>query len=482
MQQHKIVEDYLNTVIPKKLSEDKKSELRAEIECHIYDRADFYMGIGYNEATAFEKAVEQMGEAEPVCEEFETIYKDSNLKAWLCFGGILVCNLLALFNGFAYFTIDTMLPPSAFLVLLSSLFAGFVILLTLHAKNHKLHNRLFAIGAATGLMFLFAIFTNAIYQPMFYGLGYNIEYFINAFTGKVFSEIPDVMAPVGAWCFLLLIIFLCIKKIRKRTNLKALAVVLIIFATANTFIFYNTEITDDYTPELYAQEAVAEYYPYYSVINENMTYAEADAYMKKEGFVDCDGYIDYAKKADVEYGEDFNYSYALEEMNEILNEALEGKEGNIYFTKVAAEEQYTKYHIVLSKDATTKVYVFDTPYSVAENKTSDALKSKECFLNLKQGDKKADVDKQIDILGFKVYEKSVKLDGKIITEYKLEFESTENIPSWKNFFDIYYREECRMKIYLKFDNGELSDGKMEYDYYNFLTEKDTNDTYTLIDE
>ena len=85
MQQRKIVEDYLNTVIPKKLSEDKKSEIRAEIECHIYDRADFYMEIGYDEATAFEKAVEQMGEAEPVRAELTAIHQDSSLKGFLLF-------------------------------------------------------------------------------------------------------------------------------------------------------------------------------------------------------------------------------------------------------------------------------------------------------------------------------------------------------------------------------------------------------------
>ncbi len=481
MQQRKIVENYLKSIIPDKISDSTKSELRAEIECHIYDRADFYMEIGYDEATAFEKAVEQMGEAEPVCEEFETIYKDSDLKAWVCFGGILICNLLALFNGFAYFTIDTMIAPSAFLVLLSSLFAGFVILLIFHAKNYKLQNRLFAIGAATGLMFLFAIFTNAIYQPMFYGLGYNIEYFISVFTGKDFSEIPGTMAPLGAWCFLLLIIFLCIKKIRKRINLKALAVVLLLFATANTFVFYNAEINYDYTPELYAQEEVAKYYPYYSAISKEMTFEQADEYLKKEGFVDCKVYKDNAKKLDEEYGEAHYYPNILDEIEYILKEKLGDKEGEIYFHKEYAEELYSEAYIVLSKDGNIKIYNFDTSYSVADNKTSDALKSKECFLKLKQGDKKADVDKQIEILGFKVYEKSVMLDGKIITEYKLELDSTENIPSWKNFFDIFYREECWIKIYLKFENGELCDGKMEYDYYNFLTEEDINDTYTLSD-
>lgn len=482
MQQRKIVEDYLKSVIPDKIPDSTKAELRAEIESHIYDKAEFYTEIGYDEETAVQKAVEEMGEGKPVREELEVIYKDSNLKAWLCFGGILICNLLALFNGFAYFTIDTMLPPSAFLVLLSSLFSGFVILLIFHAKNYKLHNRLFAIGTATGLMFLFAILTNAIYQPMFYGLGYNIAYFINVITGKVFYQIPETMAPIGAWCFLLLIIFLCIKKSRKSINLKTLSVIFLLFAIGNAFVFYNVDIVDyDYTPELYAQEEVAEYYPYYSAINEKMTFEEADTYMKKEGFIDCDGFIDYAKKEDEEYGEDFNYSYAVAEMKEILRENLDGKDGNIYFTKIAAEEQYTKVYIALSKDATTKVYVFDTSYSVADSKTSDALKSKECFLSLSQGDKKSDVDKQIDTLGFKIYEKSVKLNGKIITEYILKLDSSENIPSWKNFFDIFYREECRIKIYLQFENGVLSDGNMEYDYYNFQTEESINTIYTLSD-
>ena len=481
MQQRKIVEDYLNNVIPDKISDSTKAELREEIEGHIYDKAEFYMEIGYDEETAFKKAIVEMGEAESVKAEFYSIYEDSNLKAGLCFAGILICNLLALFNGFAYFTIDTMLPPSAFLVLLSSLFSGFVILLIFHAKNHKLYNRLFAIGSATGLMLLFAILTNAIYQPMFFGLGYNITYFINVFCDKIFDNISDVMAPVGAWCFLLLIIFLCIKSFRKKVNLKVLAVILILFATANTCIFYNAEIEYDYTPELYAQEEVAKYYPYYSSITKDMSFEKADNYLKKEGFVDCNEYTDIAKKLDVEYGEAFHYPYILDEMNYILKENLGDNKGEIYFLKEYAEELYTKTYIVLSKDEKSKIYVFDTSIAVADNTTADALKSKECFLNLNQGDKKSDVDKIIDTLGFRFFEKNTVHNNETITEYKLELDSAENIPSWKNFFDIFYREECRINVYLQFKNGILFDGKMEFDYYNFLTEEDIKATYTLSD-
>lgn len=75
MQQRKIVEDYLSSIIPDKIADSTKAELREEIEGHIYDKAEFYMEIGYDEETAFKKAIVEMGEAEPVREEFSQIYK-----------------------------------------------------------------------------------------------------------------------------------------------------------------------------------------------------------------------------------------------------------------------------------------------------------------------------------------------------------------------------------------------------------------------
>ena len=78
MQQHKVVEDYLNSVIPTNLTDNKKAELREEIETHIYDKAEFYIKIGYEEKIAFEKAVDEMGkeEVESIKASFEVIYKD----------------------------------------------------------------------------------------------------------------------------------------------------------------------------------------------------------------------------------------------------------------------------------------------------------------------------------------------------------------------------------------------------------------------
>lgn len=70
MQQRKIVEDYLSSIIPDKIADSTKAELREEIKCHIYDKAEFYIEIGYDDESAFKKAVDEMGEAGPVREEF----------------------------------------------------------------------------------------------------------------------------------------------------------------------------------------------------------------------------------------------------------------------------------------------------------------------------------------------------------------------------------------------------------------------------
>ena len=88
MQQHKIIEDYLDNVVPEKISPQKQDELRAELESHIYDRVDFYMESGYDEETALEKAVEQMGETESVKRNFSALYYDSTPKAIFLFSGI----------------------------------------------------------------------------------------------------------------------------------------------------------------------------------------------------------------------------------------------------------------------------------------------------------------------------------------------------------------------------------------------------------
>ncbi len=482
MQRAKIVEDYLNSVVPKNISDSTKTEILAEIECHIYDKAEFYIEIGYDEETAFQRAVDEMGESEDVREEFNAIYKDSNLMAGICAVGILICNLIALFTGFPYFLIDTLSEPSAFIVLLSSLFTSAVLLVIFHARNNKYYNRLFAIGVATALMVFFALISNAIYQPVFYGIGYNIAWFIYKLNGKYLNEIPQALAMLGSWLFMFVIIFLCAKKPKKSHNLKVVAIVFLILSILNTLGYYKLEMHPEDTTAEYIEEIVEAYYPYYSEIKDDMTFEQADKYLRENGFGGSKEFIAYNKTIDETYGEDFYYSNAIDDVEDLISKHLEGKNGEIYLTKEDSEVSYIDCCIILSKDMKTRLVILDSHYSLIESQTIKANKARENFLSLTLGDNKTDIDKLIDTMGFKVFEKSYIQNGKEITEYELEFESREEIPSWKNFFGVTYMEHCTIDTYIQFTDGKLTDGTMEYDLYNFKTEYSENQIYTLDDE
>lgn len=169
MQQHKVVEDYLTSVIPTNLTDNKKAELRAEFESHIYDKAEFYIKIGYDEKTAFEKAVDEMGETESIKESFEVIYKDSYFKAVLLFLGLCTANLLSVMVGFGYFLLPD--PPMYSLPSIAFLFiylCGFVLITIYSVKCYRqsLYKQLAGITSAMGLISLCSLIISGLFFPI----------------------------------------------------------------------------------------------------------------------------------------------------------------------------------------------------------------------------------------------------------------------------------------------------------------------------
>ncbi len=205
MQQRKIVEDYLNSVIPQKISETTKARLRAEIECHICDRADFYMEIGYDEDAAFEKAIEQMGEGEEVKVEFESLYEDSSLKGVLIFLYISAVNLISVAFNLGYWFLDhnhwTENPSVAELFLCLCNFV-FIIVYTIKCFRRNLVKQLKGITFAYALMALGSIVISGIFFPVIFAGEYVVCYIIN-----------DSASEGNALSFVLNIVVLCISAI-----------------------------------------------------------------------------------------------------------------------------------------------------------------------------------------------------------------------------------------------------------------------------
>ncbi|MCM1544317.1 MAG: permease prefix domain 1-containing protein [Ruminococcus sp.] len=165
MQLPEIVSHYLDQAVPSAVSEKKHKKLTDELECHICDKAEHYMEIGYTEADSFKKAVEEMGSSSILCEKFNELYGEKKLHA-VIFGAVLML-LHLLLRGSGYFiyatsygTIDRALLGILYVVgIMTAIFAAY--------KLRKKYT-LLAIGASLLMCLLlrfnglFFIFTSAL--------------------------------------------------------------------------------------------------------------------------------------------------------------------------------------------------------------------------------------------------------------------------------------------------------------------------------
>lgn len=67
-------EEYINEVISKIENNKARREVEKELSAHIDDRISYYTDAGWDEETANEKAVEQMGSPEKTASEFDKLY------------------------------------------------------------------------------------------------------------------------------------------------------------------------------------------------------------------------------------------------------------------------------------------------------------------------------------------------------------------------------------------------------------------------
>lgn len=96
--------DYINTVLKKVKSSNKQKMIEAELDDHICENSRFFEKIGYRPEIAEEKAVEAMGDAEPVSEQFENIHnirkyadimKDIGLVFLMCIISLFLLSIIS---------------------------------------------------------------------------------------------------------------------------------------------------------------------------------------------------------------------------------------------------------------------------------------------------------------------------------------------------------------------------------------------------
>lgn len=206
------VTEFVDSFIPKNLSKKRAESLKAELTCHIMDKADFYMDIGYDKMKSMNKAIEDFGTDENdknfIFNEFEELYSEKNIFAVGAFIIIAVMNFLCLpldlWVTSADFNRDPD-PASAFM----SFFMIFIVLgMIVFARIKKYRKTLTAIGIINTL--LSVLLLASMYPQMAaYTMSSNLIYLADLLTpfsmGHMIVMATNGLLSMAIWVALLII-------------------------------------------------------------------------------------------------------------------------------------------------------------------------------------------------------------------------------------------------------------------------------------
>ncbi len=405
MQQYKIVEDYLDSVIPEKISTKTRDELREELESHIYDKADFYIEIGYDEEAAVRKAVEQMGETESVNRSFNALYYDSTPKAIFLFSGICILNLLAIMAGLGYMNfVDPIMYSLPSIVVLAGFLAVcvFLIVYTIKCKRQNLRKQHIGMVAAFVLISLGSFITSGIFFPII-NAGKLVVRYVTGFPGDG-SDLDIYFANIIAVILFTALSFRAYDKggaFRKkpyRLSLKQITAILSAlclcflviygFAFAKYEWWYNQEELPETPEEEYVSVITEEQRELYNSIGEGNEISKAEKALVEKGFVKQKSYEDFIKK--------YIFPYSTQELLEERIASLNGSEYSIlsYTQAMYDEDEYDDIIscILLSYnedgEIIYKMFVpdMDSNYSGCYLNYSDGQEAKKWYDNLRKGE------------------------------------------------------------------------------------------------
>lgn len=402
MPQRKIVEDYFESVIPKKVSEATKARLRAEIECHIYDRADFYMEIGYDEDAAFEKAIEQMGEGEEVKAEFESLYKDSKIKGLLLFFGLCAINLITISPWGYWNFVDPNMYASPSIAVLSVYLVvwTFLIVHTVACFRQRLYKQLTGITSALGLIAVGSIITNGILFPVLNAGRLVLKYITDG------SEVDEndiaitfiTVAIMVLYTALCLIKLFSVEKFRKKPYLLSIKQITVIFSVISAcflviygfayekylYNYFGADVYAETSQDKYLTSITNEQRNLYTAIKGGDSKTETENMFAENGFVKqkkdydpywiCDEYLENKLKKNVK-GKDYSFFC----YTNVADKEVEYDDVESCIIIAYDKNNKTDYKMFVSSIADTHFFGYNLSYSLGEE-------TRKWFDSLQKGD------------------------------------------------------------------------------------------------
>ena len=258
----KRIEEYLDSVVPERLSKRRKMLIREEMQNHISDHIEFYTEIGYGEDESVEKALADMGDdggvTEMIKKDFEKVYGEKIWMPILAFVLTAAVIIAAMSCGVWILSADSKGSPET-----AEIFASFAIILAFSfalavAYRKGFKKTLLAIGIPN-LLFGATLISSGYSQPAIYALisdiGFLLEKTTPLITYKFASEqelvneyisfIAGIVLDIGL-ALVSLILFIRLRKKgtpekKSKKGIIITASVLCAAAIGLTFMYTGTE-------------------------------------------------------------------------------------------------------------------------------------------------------------------------------------------------------------------------------------------------
>lgn len=183
---HSRINEFVDGFVPKNLSKKKALLLKAELTCHIIDKADFYKEIGYDDMVSVEKAIEDFGTDEKdknyIFNEFEELYSEKSVFAIASFLIITVMNYICFYFDLWVISADyNSTDPEPGTILISFAMIFLVLGMICFARVKKYRKMLLATGLAN-LLIAAVVFLVLYPQLAGFALAYNFIYLTDMLT------------------------------------------------------------------------------------------------------------------------------------------------------------------------------------------------------------------------------------------------------------------------------------------------------------
>ncbi|MCM1363957.1 MAG: permease prefix domain 1-containing protein [Faecalibacterium sp.] len=494
MQLPEFVSEYLEKAVPTTISEKRHKKLSDELKCHIMDKAEHYMEIGYSEKESYKKSVAEMGDGEKVREQFNKIYGEKKSHVIIFAVVFMLIHILIWKSEYFYYvtsfgTIDWIFVGTLYAVALTSIIA----------VAYKFRRKYTLLAISTTLLMLIVLPHESLFKPVGFTLTESIKYIIGLFSEKTIY-ITSTFTALLAFIIKISIFATCVYLFRKIDHNKPKRILKIKFNEKAYYLAVAAFAVTSVCTCILSINLMSENYKLYTASDYSLTFCEieseihdkidrkhlrkaferitqyttfsmADEFLRAEGFVMYDEL--YNAQKNEANGDYYDYDF----------EIIQSKNNAVVYVNSLKDIKYIDHYIVISKennkDDTIKYKHASFPDSLSsrwilpDNKIQYA---DDVFSSLKKGDKKSDV--------LKKFEKS----DAILTSVTVEYFSVKPVEKyvyvvngligedWFGFGFIF--EDDKLIQYESIKNEELEDtGFTIKEYINYkLSEYISNNT------